>query len=89
MKAAAKRMKRTPVAFEGWRPGISRNTASCADLVSELLLVTADLPEQQVAKIVGVSPATIRRWRRTPGRNFGRSLHRRIKAYLATSNVSG
>jgi hypothetical protein len=53
-----------------------------ADLLSEFLWLTADLPEAEVAAIAGVSVPTICRWRRSGAQKVRETIRSRLTRYM-------
>jgi transposase-like protein len=53
-----------------------------AALAEEFLAYTAALPVEDVARIAGVRPATIHRWRRTGTRRLHGATVDRLRRYL-------
>ena len=53
-------------------------------LVEEFLLVTADLPGEEVARIAGVGISTLGRWRRSGIKQIKGPVRHRLDRYLAT-----
>ena len=62
----------------------SRRPAETRLLVEEFLLVTADLPREEVARIAGVGIPTLRRWKRSGIKQIKGPVRRRLDRYLAT-----
>lgn len=83
------RAKRPPLACAGWVPGAADEGAPCPrTLLTDFLLYTGHLPDTEVARIAGVGPSAVRKWRLLPARNVRRAVRRRIQDYLVAESLT-
>lgn len=83
------RAKRPPLACAGWVPGATNEGAPCPrTLLTDFLLYTGHLPDTEVARIAGVGPSAVRKWRLLPARNVRRAVLGRILGYLVAESLT-